>query len=130
MIIFILKIMHIKGERAFYSINHSRFDLQVSILRKVLKGPNLLDDNVSRAFLRTITYLIGSYREAFKSVKQYKSRVIYEWLSCPNFGTFLRCRFENGQIVFDNETFISSRGSSMKPFLQKLVSAQTFQQVV
>lgn len=80
----------------------------VSALKKSLRSQqagSMMGDGLARIFLKAMVVVLGSYRDGL--------------------------RFRPGeQIIFDSDAFIMSRSPSMKPFLEKLLQLQTFQQFV
>ncbi|XP_064458650.1 DENN domain-containing protein 1A-like isoform X2 [Ornithodoros turicata] len=79
----------------------------VSSLKRSLRNPTspLLGEAVSQAFLRTLVRLMGGYRGAL--------------------------RFVPGQkITFDPHNFLQSRPQNLRPFLEKMLQLQIFQQFI
>lgn len=76
-----------------------------SLRRNLKAANNALGDGVARAFLRALVQLIGNYKEA------------------------LQFRDQDKKITFSKEKFVSSRPAHYKPFVEKMLDLQIFQQV-
>ena len=76
----------------------------VSQLKKQLNHQDLLGDRISKIFLGVLVQLIGGYRDAIK--------------------------FTQGEkITWDQDAFIESRSTSVRPYLREIMQSQIFQQV-
>jgi len=84
-------------------------EVSSKLLHKLKKLDRALDDYVASQFLRALVKVIGGYRDALRFKEQEN---------------------EGGKIVFDEDAFLTSRSSSIKPFLEQILHLQSFMQFI
>ena len=82
------------------------FEVVTNLKRSLRNHRDLLGDAVARAFLQAVVHLIGGYKDA------------------------LRFREGAKRISFEESVFITSRTTSLRPFLTNILELQIFRQFV
>ncbi|XP_058126407.1 DENN domain-containing protein 1A isoform X3 [Anopheles coustani] len=90
-------------ETPFDDVKSMPQELVGSLKKQLSNQADHRGDRVSKIFLGILVQLIGGYRDAVKF---------------------------NDKITFDPETFIESRPSHLRPFLEKILDLQIFQQFI
>lgn len=95
-----------KVDSPFDDVQTMPSDIVSSLKRSLRNRASLvLGEGVSQAFLRTLVHLMGGYRGALQ--------------------------FQPGQkITFDPQTFLQTRPQNLRPFLEKMLQLQIFQQFI
>eukprot|EP00795_Rhopilema_esculentum_P010626 gene10626-19366_t len=85
-------------------------EVSSKLLSRLKKLDRALDDYVASQFLRALVKVIGGYRDALRFKEQENG--------------------EGGKIVFDEESFLATRSSSIRPFLEQILHLQSFIQFI
>eukprot|EP00794_Sanderia_malayensis_P016102 gene16102-17723_t len=80
------------------------------LLSKLKKTERASEDYVASQFIRALVKVIGGYRDALKFKELDEG--------------------EGGKIIFDEDAFLTTRPSSIRPFLEHILQLQSFKQFV